>query len=116
MTKLIALYRKPKDPQAFDRYYFSTHVPIANKTPGLRGYEVSDGAVTALEGESPYHLVALLSFDSMAALQHALTTPESQATAADLANFADGGVDLLMCETREVFTDGGGTGPGRAEQ
>ena len=36
MAKLIVLYKRPKDPKAFDAYYFSTHVPIAKKIPGLR--------------------------------------------------------------------------------
>lgn len=29
MAKLLALYKEPKDAAAFNRYYFSTHVPIA---------------------------------------------------------------------------------------
>ena len=59
MAKLVALYNKPTDPQAFDDYYFSKHVPIANKVPGLRNNEVSVGAITALGGECSYHRVAM---------------------------------------------------------
>ena len=29
MAKLIALYKKPADAQAFDTYYYGTHVPLA---------------------------------------------------------------------------------------
>ncbi len=102
MAKVIALYKKPADVAAFDRYYTSTHVPTAKKIPGLRRYEVSTGAVGSGQGDSPYHLVAVLSFDSLAAIQTALGTPEGQATAADLANFAQAGVELLMFDTKEV--------------
>ena len=42
------------------------------------------------------HLVAILEFDSAEAIRAALGTPEGKATAADLANFADGGVDLMI--------------------
>ena len=35
-------------------------------------------------------------------LQSALGTDEGKATAADLGNFAQAGVDLLMFESREV--------------
>lgn len=66
MAKLIALYRKPADSAAFDRHYFSVHVPLAKTIPGLRGYEVSTGAVTSVTGESSCHLVAVLVFDSKA--------------------------------------------------
>jgi len=102
MAKLIALYKKPADTAAFDAYYYSTHVPLAKTVPGLRGYEVSTGAIGTPAGEAPLHLVAILSFDSMAAIQAALTSPQGVATAGDLANFAQAGVDLLMFDTKAV--------------
>ena len=100
MAKLVALYKKPADAAAFDKYYFSTHVPKAKTIPGLRSYEVSTSAVTSAAGESPYHLVAMLGFDSLAAIQAALGSAEGQATAGDLANFAQAGVELLMFDTK----------------
>jgi uncharacterized protein (TIGR02118 family) len=78
MAKLVALYRIPQDAEAFDDYYFSTHVPTAKKLPGLRRYEVSAGPVTTREGDPPYHLAAILSFDSLAAIQEALNSPEGK--------------------------------------
>jgi uncharacterized protein (TIGR02118 family) len=102
MAKLVALYKTPKDPAAFDKYYFSKHVPQAKKIPGLKGYDVSDGTAYGPEGVSPYHLVATLHFDTLADIQSALVSPEGQATANDLANFADGGVELIFFDTREV--------------
>ena len=102
MAKLIALYKTPKDKAAFDRYYHATHIPLARKIPGLRKYDISNGAVGMPSGPSDFHLVATLEFDSIAAVQAALGSPEGQATAGDLANFADGGVDLLVFDTVEV--------------
>lgn len=102
MAKLVALYKKPTDTAAFDAYYFSTHVPKAKKVPGLRRYEVSAGPVGGPQGPSPYHLVAILSFDSTDAVTQALATPEGQAAAGDLANFAQAGVDLFIFDSKEV--------------
>ena len=102
MATLIALYRKPADTAAFDKYYFSTHVPLAKKIAGLRRYEVSDGAVHTPQGESPYHLVARLTFDSLEAIRQALGSPEGRATAADLGNFSEAGVELLVFDSRDV--------------
>ena len=65
----------------------STHVPLAKTVPGLKSYQISAGPVAAGQGESPYHLVAILEFESMDALQAGLGSPEGQATAGDLANF-----------------------------
>lgn len=103
MARLIALYKHPANAGAFDSYYFSKHVPIAKKIPGLRRYDVSQGPVALLQGGgSQYHLAAILTFDSMAAIQQALGSPEGQATAADLGNFASAGVDLLVFDSKEV--------------
>lgn len=102
MAKLIALYKTPKDKTAFDRYYHATHIPLAKKIPGLRKYDISKGGVNTPAGPSDFHLVATLQFDSVAAIQSALGSPEGQATAGDLGNFADGGVDLLVFDTVEV--------------
>jgi uncharacterized protein (TIGR02118 family) len=102
MAKLIAMYKKPADTAAFDSYYFSTHVPLAKKIEGLRRYEVSSTAVMTPQGESPFHLIALLTFDSMAAIQQGLASPAGAATAADLGNFAQAGVDLLIFDSKDV--------------
>lgn len=102
MAKLVAVYKTPKDIAAFNRYYFSTHVPLAKTIPGLRSYEVSEGGVGLPAEPGSVHLVALLEFDSRDAIMQALGTPQGQATAADLANFADGGVDLMVFETKMV--------------
>ena len=101
-AQLIAMYKKPADAVAFDRYYTTTHVPLAKKIPGLRRYEVSTGAVMTPQGESGYHLVALLHFDSADAIGGALGTPDGAAAAADLANFAQAGVDLFIVDTRDI--------------
>ncbi|WP_248322737.1 EthD family reductase [Caballeronia sp. Sq4a] len=102
MAKLVALYKTPSDKQAFDAHYTSTHAPLAKKLPGLRRYELSTGPVTVAQGESPYHLVAVLEFDSLDAIRSALESPEGQATAGDLSNFAQAGVELLMFDTKDA--------------
>lgn len=102
MAKLVVLYNKPADVAAFDAHYFNKHVPLAKTIPGLRSYEVSDGPVGTPQGPAPYHLVAILTFDSMADIGAAFASKEGQATAGDLANFAQAGAQLLMLETREV--------------
>lgn len=102
MAKLVALYKKPANAAAFDAYYSSQHVPIAKKVPGLRRYEINTGPVGTPAGEAPYHVVAIMTFDSLDAIQRALTSPEGQAAAADLANFSQAGVELMIFESKDV--------------
>ena len=101
MAQVLVLYNTPTDSKAFDSYYHNTHIPIAKKIPGLRSYSISSGPVQALSGSAPY-LVAILNFDSMADVQAALASPEGQAAAGDLPNFASGGATLLIYETKLV--------------
>jgi len=102
MARLVVLYKTPKNAEAFDKHYASIHIPLAKKVPGLRKYDISQGIVGAPAGPSGIHLVATLYFDSMDALKAGLSSPEGQAAAGDLANFADGGADLYMFDTKDV--------------
>lgn len=90
MTRVLAIYNQPADPAKFDAYYYSTHIPLARKIPGLRGMRISKEKPVSMAGMAPY-LVAELDFDSLAAFQAAMGSPEGQATAADVANYAQAG-------------------------
>jgi len=102
MARMVVMYKTPKDPAAFDRHYFATHVPIAKRIPGLRKYEVSRGAVASPAGVSGVHFVAVLHFDDMAAVGAAFASAEGKAAVADVGTSATGGVDILMFDQREV--------------
>jgi len=102
MAHVLVLYPKPADPAKFDRYYFETHVPLAKKIPGLKRFEVSRGEVGNPAGPSQLHLVALLEFESLAAIQKALETPECRATTDDLKNFAPEGVQVHLYDSKTL--------------
>ncbi len=100
MTRLLVIYNRPADPAAFNRYYAETHIPIAQRIPGLRSYTISAGSPAVLAGDAAPHLIAELDFGSQADLQAALASEEGKAAAADLANFAQAGVSLLAFEVK----------------
>lgn len=104
MARMVVIYRRPKDVAAFDRHYFEVHVPLAKRLPGLRKYEVSAGAITALAGGGDYHLVATLHFDDIAAIRQAFASEIGKACAADRLRFApdDAQLQMLLFEDREV--------------
>ncbi len=102
MARLVVLYKTPKNAAAFDTYYFQTHVPFDKDIPGLRKYEVSRGPVVTPGGPAGVHLIAILHFDDLAAIQAAFASPEGRLAAADLQKFATGGAELLMFDTAEV--------------
>src|ERR1700680_597599 len=100
MATILALYNTPADPSKFDEYYLGIHTPIAKRMPGLQSFEVNKGPVTALVG-TPYYQVARLTFATMADAQAALASAEGQAAVADVPNFAQAGVTLLLFYTIE---------------
>ena len=102
MARLIASYKTPADAAAFDSYYFGKHVPLAKTLPGLRKYEVNAGPVMGMGGPAPVYLVATLHFDTMEALAAAMNSAEGKATAADLANFAGAGADVIFFDDKVV--------------
>lgn len=102
MAKLLVLYNQPSDASRFDDYYTNTHIPIARTIPGLQKCEISSGVVATPEGASGYHLVATLTFASVADLQAGMASPEGRKAAADIANFADGGAEILIVDDHAV--------------
>jgi uncharacterized protein (TIGR02118 family) len=102
MARLIVQYKQPQDEAAFMRHYFDVHAPLAKQIPGLRSYEISEGRIAAPGGSTDVFLVAMLEFDSMAALQQGMGSAEGQAAVNDLPNFAGAGVDIMMCDTRKL--------------
>src|SRR5437879_13631611 len=89
------LYNQPKDPAAFEKYYAETHVPLFASHAqeiGVTRAELIKFASTA-DGKPPtLYREADLRFDSKEALEKGTATPGFKAVAADLANFATGGV------------------------
>ena len=100
MAKLIVVYRIPRDPAEFDRYYAQVHIPLAKKIPGLRRLEVTR-VTGAPSGASDLYLIAELYFDNAAAREAALASNEAKVTEADLSKFAEGIVSVYFGVGRE---------------
>ena len=98
------LYGHPKDPAAFEAYYRDPHTPIALKVKGLRRFEINKVIGAPGGGQPAYYRTADLYFDDMEALTTALSSPEGQAAAGDIANFATGGVTLMVAEVQELVS------------
>ena len=104
MARMVVIYRTPQNVETFDRHYFEIHVPLAKKIPGLRRYEISSGPIATPIGTSDVHLIGILHFDSLAAIEKAFASPEGQAAGADRRLFApdDSGVQMFLFDNREV--------------
>src|SRR3954449_441137 len=95
---VFILYHPPADAAAFDRYYETTHAPLAKAIPGLVEYEYSRGGIDVQGDAADVHLIARLRFAGRPEREASLASPEGAAAVADLANFADGGVTVMTAE------------------
>lgn len=96
MSKLIALFKQPADPTAFDQAYFNTHLPLIAKVPGLNKTVVTRFTRT-LQGEG-FYLMTEMVFDDREALKTGMKSPEMAAAGANLNTFAAGLVTLMFAE------------------
>jgi uncharacterized protein (TIGR02118 family) len=95
-VKFVTLYGPPADAAAFERHYAETHVPLAHQIPGLQRVETALILGTAQGELAPYYRIAELWFADIGQLQAAAASAEGQALAADVANFATGGITVLI--------------------
>ncbi len=96
MIKGTVLYGHPEDPAAFEKYYVETHLPLVSKTTGILKSELTK-FLPGPDGSAPaFYRMAELYFAGPAEMQKALSSPEGQAMAGDLAHFASGGVTILF--------------------
>jgi uncharacterized protein (TIGR02118 family) len=100
MIKLIALYKKPADVEAFEHHYATVHIPLVEKIPGLRKTEWTR-ITAAPTGEAPYYMMYEMYFDNMDAYQAAMKSEENKAAGKDLMSFAKDIVTLMIAESYE---------------
>lgn len=103
MVRLLVLYGQPKDPAAFDKYYYETHIPLAKKMKGLKKWTVGKVAGSAGGQPSPYYYIADLYMENPAAFDELLASPEGKAAVADVPNYATGGATFLYTEVEELI-------------
>ncbi len=100
MAKIIVLFGRPKDPEAFDEQYWKEHIPLAKQMPGLKKYTVNK-VVAAPRGDPAYQVVEL-EFEDMESLKKALESPAARESGRQGVKIATGGITFLYAESKEA--------------
>ncbi len=98
MVRLTVLYGQPTDPDAFLSYYEKTHVPLANKIPDVDHWTWGKCLPGPGGSQPPYFLTAELVWENLDKMGAAMSTEDGIAAGADTANFATGGVTMVVSE------------------
>ena len=95
MVKLVALYKKPTDIEAFEKHYQETHLPLAKKMQGLVKLEVSN-MTGSPAGEPKFYMMAELYFEDKNAMFAALNSDEGKAAADDIMAVAGDIIHMMF--------------------
>lgn len=98
MIRIVALYRKPEDPDSFMDHYLKVHLPLVRRTPGLAELKVSRVLANAFGGEAPYFLITEMAYPDRATFDAAMRSEENRAVARDASTFPPGILTALICE------------------
>lgn len=88
MYKFVTIYRRVDDEAALEEFFSQTHLPLAEQLPGLLRREVSRISHKP-GGESRYHLMFELYFDSRISFEAAMATPIGVQLVAALTPWAE---------------------------
>jgi uncharacterized protein (TIGR02118 family) len=99
MVKMTLLYGHPKDAAAFERYYADTSLPLAAKIKGIR-IELAKVIGTPDGSRPAFYRQADVYYESRDHMDKVMATPEAQAAVADIANFATGGVTIIVSDVQ----------------
>jgi len=96
MIKLTVLYGHPADPQAFETYYATTHMPLVAKMSGFTRTEKATVVGTPDGSKPPFYRMFEFWFETEDALHRTMGSAEGKAAVEDLTKFATGGVTVLV--------------------
>lgn len=105
MHIVLALYSQPKDPSHFKRYYEEKHLPLALQMPGLL-YSRHSFSIVGVGSESPFFCIWEGAFANEAAMGAAMQSPIGQQVAADVPNYASGGVAIVHFDAQSAQHQG----------
>jgi uncharacterized protein (TIGR02118 family) len=101
-VKLIAIYERPDDPEAFFHHYDAVHAPLVKRIPGLQSFVLNRVTEDPLGGAPPFILIAEMTYPDRASYEAAMRSPENQAVARDLMTFAKDKVRVLVTDSAEA--------------
>lgn len=102
--KLVVIYPRPTDIEAFDKIYLTEHVPMAVEKLVGKTKMVATKITASPQGTPPFYRIAEVYFPSKSALEACAATPGAQATLAHAAKISTGGTPLILIAEEETFT------------
>jgi uncharacterized protein (TIGR02118 family) len=102
-AKLVVIYPRPKDIEAFEKIYMTEHAPMAVEKLVGKTKIVTTKITTSPQGTPLFYRIVEVHFPSKSALE-ACATPGAQETLAHAVKISTGGSPVILFAEEETFT------------
>lgn len=103
-VKLMVMYPRPTNIDAFEKLYQTEHVPMAvEKLKGKTKF-VATKVTASPQGTPPFYRIAEVHFPSMEALQACAASEGGQQTVGHAMKISSGGPPVIMIAEEESFS------------
>jgi uncharacterized protein (TIGR02118 family) len=102
-VKLIVMYPRPKNVQAFETVYNRQQVPMAVEKLAGKSKIVASKVLGSPNGKPAFHRIAEIHFPSMEALEACAASDGGKQTLANAVSISSGGPPVFLIAEQEVF-------------
>jgi uncharacterized protein (TIGR02118 family) len=102
-VKLMVMYPRPKDVDAFEKVYQKEHVPMAVEKLKGKTKLVATKVTASPQGTAPFYRIAEVHFPSMEALQACAASEGGKETIGHAMKISSGGPPVIMIAEEDSF-------------
>ena len=102
-VKMIVIYPRPTDIEAFERLYQEEHVPMAVENLAGKTRAVMTKIVDSPQGTPPFYRIAEIHFPSIKALMACAASEGGKATLVHATKISSGGTPIILIAEDETF-------------
>jgi uncharacterized protein (TIGR02118 family) len=103
-VKLMVIYPRPKDVDAFEKTYQSEHIPLAVAKLSGQTKIVATKVLSSPQGTPAFYRIAEVYFPSMKTLEACAASEGGNEVLAHAVKFSSGGTPLFLIAEEETFT------------
>jgi uncharacterized protein (TIGR02118 family) len=103
-AKLVVIYPRPTEIEAFEKIYLTEHVPMAVEKLVGKTKIVATKITASPQGTPPFFRIVEVHFPSKSALEACAATPGVQEALAHAAKISTGGTPLILIAEEETST------------
>ena len=107
-VKLVVMYPRPRDIEAFEKVYADEHVPMAIARLAGKSKMVGTRILGSPQGTPPFHRIAEIHFPSIESLEACAASEGGKQTIAHAVSISSGGAPtILVAEEKTIGVDEG---------